>query len=1164
MSASIPLAATQNPPSAQRKRPPARHAAKIAVWVLGIPSALIVLLYLVLLITPIPLPFGSSAAAALAQSALPPSSRLQLGEMALAVEGGVWPVIHFSPVTLSDTKTGAKVEMEALEIGFSPVRALVGQPGATVTIVKPHVQIVQDLFGPRMTSFELIDDPKGGPPTVRVQEGQDSFPTVGISSQGVDLRGADGAASTMAMRSDNDWLIYNLEASQQGIADIVQQAADGRFSKLVIRDGIVDMNDAVYGLFRRFEKINLEIAPSPDRRSTMGTFAATLGGKTMVGSLSRTIDDSGRSRLEADVTNIDFASFLPFIDDQQSVAAIRGAGALSIDVTFAPETGKLLDGAFKVDMTGLDLRLQDSYFPIASSIMDITWSPAEGQFKLADAALQIGESSARVSGVFALGLDPTFGPTIGISMTMRDVFIHPNDMAAPAEPLETVEFSGWSAPLYGALGIDRLLATKGAARIETTGRIDMLQAGLGLDVTLAGQGVSADDLKRLWPYLMGGQSRDWFVANVTGGTVANATMRFKFPVGALAVGDEEKPIPKDSMSIDMVGTGVMVKPTAQMAPIAIQGDARLQVHDSDVTISAGGGAVDTGYGIITVTNPALVMDNSDPAQGIAEISGNLTGSIPALLALAKSQQADRVADLKVPLDLESLTGSVDVGLVATIKLPPAGSGREPGFDYVLNGALKDFASSQPIQNHKIGDGQLSFSASQDGYQLAGTANIDGMAANVEIAGTPSTAPVFRLGSIIEAKDLAAMGFDASEFLSGKLNFVAEPKEDGSIRMSVDLKDAGLTIKDIGISKPAGVEGTLQATIRQKDKLTELSDIDLAFGTVHLAGGLQFDAEKGLQSAEFSQFALSEGDSAQVKLAPIEGGYAIDLAGAQLDLRPMLKKFFGLGEGSGGVQATQFDQTLALNIHLDRALGYYATTAFNVVLDLTLHGTDMRRANMTAQFGDSNALSVTTNPAPDGRTLTVAFSDAGTILRLLGVYSQLAGGDGSLVLTTNREQKAEVGQLQLRNFSIVDEANVAQILGNHADSRAVIAKQNRVDFDGGVVTFVRRSDRVEVTDAVLSGDMIGGTMRGFIYTDQRQYDLTGTYVPLFGLNSAFQKIPLLGPLLGGRNGEGLVGVTFAVKGALDKPEFKINPLSALVPGVFRELFEFRTKEQPRAE
>lgn len=58
--------------------------------------------------------------------------------------------------------------------------------------------------------------------------------------------------------------------------------------------------------------------------------------------------------------------------------------------------------------------------------------------------------------------------------------------------------------------------------------------------------------------------------------------------------------------------------------------------------------------------------------------------------------------------------------------------------------------------------------------------------------------------------------------------------------------------------------------------------------------------------------------------------------------------------------------------------------------------------------------------------------------------------------------------------------------------------------------------------------MGGTARGFIYTDKRQYDITGTYVPLFGLNNAFAK--LLGPAAG-RDGEGLFGVTFAIRGDL---------------------------------
>ena len=60
---------------------------------------------------------------------------------------------------------------EALEVGFSPVRAVVGQPGATVTIVGPQLQVNQDLFGPRLAKFEYVDEPDGGR-TVRVIEGE--------------------------------------------------------------------------------------------------------------------------------------------------------------------------------------------------------------------------------------------------------------------------------------------------------------------------------------------------------------------------------------------------------------------------------------------------------------------------------------------------------------------------------------------------------------------------------------------------------------------------------------------------------------------------------------------------------------------------------------------------------------------------------------------------------------------------------------------------------------------------------------------------------------------------------------------------------------------------------------------------------------------------------
>jgi hypothetical protein len=559
------------------------------------------------------------------------------------------------------------------------------------------------------------------------------------------------------------------------------------------------------------------------------------------------------------------------------------------------------------------------------------------------------------------------------------------------------------------------------------------------------------------------------------------------------------------------------------------------------------------------------MGSETPDEMIIEISGDLSGGIPALVALAKEQQPDLLKNNELPVDLGALDGALSLSLVSTIVLDR--DGETKSLDYAVNGVVQDFGSTEPLDSHQIANGQLSFVASQEGFDLRGQAEVDGLPADIVIAGKleeNAPPPTMLLSATLDATDFKKMGFDVSEFISGSVKFVARPMPDQSIQMAVDVADATVTIKDLGISKAKGVPGSLQAAIRQSASVTEVSEIEIAFGDVRLEGSLGYDNKANqLQSAEFTSFAMSPGDVAQLSLTPIRDGYALRVRGAQLDLKPMLKRFFGLGEDStGGPQASSLgNTTIVLDIELSRALGFFKTTAFNLDLDMALRGADVHRASLTTQLGGNSALSVTSNPTPDGQVLSVAFNDFGTVLRLMGVYPNIEGGEGTLVLETRTAQKADYGQFILRNFAIVDEDKVAEILNRDQQSRQLISRQNKLGFRSGQVDFIRRKDRVEITEAVLAGDSVGGTARGFIYTDSRQYDLTGTYVPLFGLNNVFQR--LLGPLAG-REGEGLFGVTFAVRGPLDKPDFKVNPLSALVPGAFRRMFEYRAREIPRVE
>lgn len=1157
MSDAIISADALKPSPSTPPRAHARRATKILVWLLGLPCALSLILYFVLLATPISLPFSGPAVRLFVQTAMGPDTDLEIGDMGLALEDGVWPVIRFAPVRLTDNKSGTRIALEAIEVGFSPARALFGQPGTSIGIIGPDIEMVQDLHGPRLVELEFHGLSEDQVPTIRVMEGADRFPAIEIDEDGVQTE----KSSAPPMRSDNDWLIYNLESAEAAISDLVEQTAQGRFSRLYIRDGEIAMLDPVNGLFRRLENVDVDIAPVPgDARRAEGAVSATIAGRRVHVALTRKLADDGTRHLQADVTNIDYANILPFLDGQDAIAALRGAGALSLDVTFTPDEGKLIGGAFKLDLTGLDLKIGEDSYPVVSSILDVIWKPDEGRFVLQEGTIQIGETTASVYGVIALGLDDKFGSTTGIALSARNVFINPSDLPPMAEPFEKIDFYGWSAGLYGAIGIDQLTVKKGDGELTLSGRADMLQSGTGLDLAIKGQNFSVEDMTRLWPYIAAPEARDWVLQNVSAGLVQDAQMQFSFPIGTIGGPDSGAPLPKDSISVMLSGTGMVAKPLPSMDPIHISGTSRVVIDDAIVSYSGGLASVATEVGSIEVINPGFVLDTTSPDQTVMELSGDVLAAIPSVVAFAKEHRPQIIEQLQLPLDIETLSGDVDVNVLATLITAPD---KAEQVDYVLNGALTRFGSSQPVEGRIIQDAELQIAATQNSYRFNGSASIDGMPADILVDGAPNSDPKLQLASTVSVDDIAKLGIDLSAFLEGTVRFVASPLSDGAIDLTVDLEGAGVNVRDLGIYKSIGRAGTLSAVVRLGSGGTKLENIVLAFDDVRLAGKLELDAQQALKSAEFGTFQLSKGDSASVRLTPLEDGFAVRVRGAQLDLKPILGRFFSLEQGSGGVVATQVSAPISMDIELDRAIGYYAVTAFNLDVDMLLRGTDLRRAALSAQFSEGNAISIATNPAPNGRTLTVAFNDAGTVLRLLGIYSQLAGGSGSLVMTTDRQLDQEVGQLIMRNFAIVDEDKVVQVLGNHSDSRDAIATQNRLDFTAAQVDFIRKKDRVEVGNAVLAGATVGGTMRGFIYTDRRQWDLTGTYVPLFGVNNIFQQLPIIGEFLGGREGEGLVGVTFAVNGALDSPNFVINPLSVLAPGFLREFFEFRSRELPPA-
>ena len=78
-----------------------------------------------------------------------------------------------------------------------------------------------------------------------------------------------------------------------------------------------------------------------------------------------------------------------------------------------------------------------------------------------------------------------------------------------------------------------------------------------------------------------------------------------------------------------------------------------------------------------------------------------------------------------------------------------------------------------------------------------------------------------------------------------------------------------------------------------------------------------------------------------------------------------------------------------------------------------------------------------------------------------------------------------------------------------------------------------------------------------------YDVAGSVLDMQGVISPLFLLNGIGSIFT-RKGEGLIGFNYRLRGPAQDPRVQINPLSALTPGMFREIFRAPAPSLPDVE
>ena len=147
-----------------------------------------------------------------------------------------------------------------------------------------------------------------------------------------------------------------------------------------------------------------------------------------------------------------------------------------------------------------------------------------------------------------------------------------------------------------------------------------------------------------------------------------------------------------------------------------------------------------------------------------------------------------------------------------------------------------------------------------------------------------------------------------------------------------------------------------------------------------------------------------------------------------------------------------------------------------------------------------------------------------------------------------------GKAQMRDFVVHEDAKLeALLIGAELQDVRATLREDGISFDKVRAPFSYADGRLKLKDATANGPQIGVNLSGDYVFESDRLDFKGVFTPLYAINSALGKIPLLGDILTGGDGQGVFAFNFSVKGSSADPDVSVNPLSVLTPGILRRIF-----------
>lgn len=774
-----------------------------------------------------------------------------------------------------------------------------------------------------------------------------------------------------------------------------------------------------------------------------------------------------------------------------------------------------------------------------------SYDPAESLLRFADVRLRSKWISAESSGSATLGLTPEgkLSDLVG-QLTIRDLRANPGDIYdAPVGLAETdLDFRMQLNPFRVQLG---------RVQISDRGKTLLLDGNLsarpdGWRVALDGRmdGLSPERLLQLWPEGLKPKTRTWLVDNIHKAEVSNLNLAFRVGPGRA---------PQTHVGFDYSGADVRFLKT--MPPLTggkghfslMDNRLVVAVDEAVVTADAGG---DVRIGASSFIIPDVRVRDGPPAIIRLETDSTVTAAL-SLLNRAPLSVMDKA---NLPVDIAGGRATLQGQIAVPLK---KGSRDKVAFD--VAGKLRNVSSDVLIKGRALNAPDLDVVVDNERVILTGAGDLDGVAFDgsfVQPIGPNAGTSGLRADVALDQGALDVFGIalppgTVAGQTQARLEVDLPKGRAPDFDLQSDLTGLRLAVPQLNWSKPSGVTGNLRVT-GQLGATPTVDTLAVSGAGLTAEGAVSLRAGGALERLRLDTLRAGDWLDAAVDIVGQGPGNPVQvvLRGGVLDLRRA-----DLGDGAGQQAQAAGQRGPPMQVRLDR-LQITDTIALTDMRGTfgTVGGLD---GSFQARLNGGTAVEGRVLPQNGRSAVRLISADAGGVLRSAGLLRQVAGGQLSLTLLPVGTGGAFDGNLDITDVRIKDAPGIAGLL----NSISVVGLINELNGDGIYFDEVEGSfrltpNRLILTEASAVGASMGLSMDGIYALDTGMIDMQGVITPVYMLNG-------IGAVLT-RKGEGLIGFNYTLKGPAKQPGVGVNPLSALTPGMFRDIFRRPPPKVPEGQ